>query len=331
MWRTEQTSIQVRTVGDRLRRGLCVQVGTRVGAQCGGVTLSLLKETLGEATYSWWPKVSLHQCYRATQIKPNPFQWAFHTERLQQKSSGVCLRKLFQGLHRFLHIYAQTWCQSTTHASLLPKMKSALGKKAQHNFSQHTAISKTRQSGHTWATQQCRQLRAVGCCPLLLPAPGPSLAKSTRAWVVRRVSSCDPAKNPREKLPGMDRRTPSSLQQWAWELAGRKKWAAALFWISSWKQRGHLGSFSAWASYPNSASKQGKCEACLKSDKWCRSYPQKGTQRADIHRVTHLHALKAVCPPSGARKDFSWCSIVYTVKMRRAFTFLLKASRSDHC
>lgn len=164
MWRTEQTSIQVRTVGDRLRRGLCVQVGTRVGAQCGGVTLSLLKETLGEATYSWWPKVSLHQCYRATQIKPNPFQWAFHMEGLQQKSSGVCLRKLFQGLHRFLYIYAQTWCQSTTHASLLPKMKSALGKKTQHNFSQQ-------QNTPEWTHLSNAAMSAAVGCGLLPTAP----------------------------------------------------------------------------------------------------------------------------------------------------------------
>lgn len=187
-------------------------------------------------------------------------------------------------------------------------MKSALEKKPQHNCSQRT----TCQSGHTRATQQYRQLWAVGCCPRLLPAPAPSLAKSTRAWVVRRRGSCHPAKNPREKLPGMGRHTLSSLQQWTRELAGRKKWAAALFWISSWKQRGHLGSFSAWAFYPNSASKQGKCKACLKSDKWCRRYPQKGTQRGDIHKVTHPRALEAVCSLSGASKDYSWCSILYS-------------------
>lgn len=118
-------------------------------------------------------KVSLHQCYRATQIKPNPFQWAFHMERSQQKSSGVCLRKLFQGLHRFLHIYAQTWCRSTTHASLLLKMKSALGKK------KHSVTSANIQPSAKHARVDTLEQRSnVGSCRLWAAAAAPASAWS---------------------------------------------------------------------------------------------------------------------------------------------------------
>lgn len=244
----------MRRAGDRLRRGLCVRVGSRVGARWGGVTHSPRSGELWEKSFTLCGPRSA----RTTDETKSFFTGLFHLEKLQWESTGTCLRKLFWGMHRFVRIYAQTWCQKNNACiSTAWNEISPWKKPTQHNFSQRTAINKTHQSnGHTWATQQCRQLWAVGCCPRLLPTRGPRVAKQTRAQVAWPRSSCDPAKNPREKLPGTDGQTLSSLQQWTWELAGRKKWAAALFWICSWKQRGHVGCLSAWASYPNSASKQ---------------------------------------------------------------------------
>jgi len=120
------------------------------GSVAGRNTVSLLKETLGQAIHPLWPQVSLHQRYRATQVKPNRFQWTSSPGETTVEVNGLLPEKdLLKGVQICACLHPDLMLGQRHVHLYCPKRNQSLKKKPQHHFSQCTAISKACQSGHT--------------------------------------------------------------------------------------------------------------------------------------------------------------------------------------